>query len=1017
MEQGIKADVVGFTSPNYRMKKNQYKSSMFLPKPRNTGFGLTKDFTLQKSYKTVARYFDVKETKHDQRAFEIAFEMTKRHFLPFMEGSVVLSNEQAQEKTDMRTSAGVPFKFKGMTTKEQFYSSEMCATYCARDWDACLGRKYADTVVYDIIDKEEIRSEEKLAAGDIRSIACPPADHLHTGQRLFADMNRRITAAHLLCASAIGLSTTNGWWSQMVFKLAMHEMGFAGDESKWDASLKEILMNVARDLRICALPAEAERIRNYYTALVHTNFRMPDGTIIRKRQGNPSGSVNTSYDNTIILFFLMAYCWVVNVDDDYRHFMEIVAMVLYGDDNTFTVRRDYLGVYNLKTLAAAMADFGVKLKNPDDPPRHYSDLEFLSHKWKKVHGFWLPYMDSRKLKIGMYYSEYPGDAWMQALMIIEYLITNPFDDGFYEYCLAQLEYLYPHLIPADVQWLKNHIPTKDELFNLYTGAEGSLSTGEKPLPGRPQCKAKARVRNFKSTPHFEEKSSRRKGKRYTTGVTSSKVSDPTEPLVMSTSNEPIQLGDIPTPAVEDVKRGKKILNSPMLSNQARRWLTRAVDPFHDEMMEPAGYPDLMTIGTIVQEINLTTTVMAPPGVTGNWDCHIFNLAHFAAATGNIGDNCCVWSPSTGQVTTYGGSASYPNSGLNILSCETGGQLLPTQDSLPISTNLQTQNLTPLKYMMGRCRVVGMAFEVVNTTSELNLQGLVTAYRMPQQRQQSLFCGLSTSTAGVVSLDARIMTLFNSPPTSVSEALVLPSSKQWDAKRGAYVVCTQMGADNPITSVDTMSVFYSAGGFWNSVANPGLCGFGQFSQNISQGGSNNFTTKYYAPYNTSGVYFSGLSNPTTLQVNYKIILESIPNPRDIFATMAKPATPYSVEAIRLYGELIEHLPVGVPFDENPNGEWFSTVLGVLGEIASLGSLVNPMFGLVGQGFGLGKKVYDHISHAMDKKIKDKAPGNKIMILDRPRSEPKHKPDHKVKKDKGQHGGSKSKDKDHKAKHKK
>jgi len=223
--------------------------------------------------------------------------------------------------------------------------------------------------------------------------------------------------------------------------------------------------------------------------------------------------------------------------------------------------------------------------------------------------------------------------------------------------------------------------------------------------------------------------------------------------------------------------------------------------------------------------------------------------------------------------------------------------------------------------------------------------------------------------GTTSFESRPINVFNSPPTSASEALVLPSAKQWEAKRGAYCVCTQIGVDNPMTSIDNLPSFYSVGSFFNNVTNSSLSGFGSLQANISSASTNIFTAKYYAPYNTSGVWLTGLSNSSTLQVNYKIILESIPDPRSIYATMAKPATPYSVEALRLYGELIEHLPVGVPFDENPSGEWFSTVLGTLGSLATMGTAINPMFGLIGQGFGIGKQLYDRISQVMDKKIKE------------------------------------------------
>jgi len=256
-----------------------------------------------------------------------------------------------------------------------------------------------------------------------------------------------------------------------------------------------------------------------------------------------------------------------------------------------------------------------------------------------------------------------------------------------------------------------------------------------------------------------------------------------------------------------------------------------------------------------------------------------------------------------------------------------------------------------------------------------------------------------------------MNLFVCPPTTSSEAIILPSAKQWDARRGAYCVCTQIGVENPITSVDNISSFYSVGSFWNSPSQTTLYGFGSLLSSVTQGAANTLPQKYYAPFNTSGVWLTGLSQSTTLQVNFKLILESVPNPRDVYATMSKPATPYSVEALRLYGELIENLPAGVPFDENPSGEWFSQVLGMLGELASTAGMINPMFGLVGKGFGMGKKIFDQISHSMDKKIKDHKP-SKTIIVERPmpHSDPHKKKNLQIQKLKSElqrvQGGAKS-----------
>jgi hypothetical protein len=113
--------------------------------------------------------------------------------------------------------------------------------------------------------------------------------------------------------------------------------------------------------------------------------------------------------------------------------------------------------------------------------------------------------------------------------------------------------------------------------------------------------------------------------------------------------------------------------------------------------------------------------------------------------------------------------------------------------------------------------------------------------------------------------------------------------------------------------------------------------------------------YYAPFNTSGIYASGLSPQSTLQVNVKILLEVAPDPTSTLATLAQPSPPCDYEAVRLASNAFSALPVGVPFDENPNGEWFRSVLGTLGALSTSASGINPLFGIIGRGLSLASGV--------------------------------------------------------------
>lgn len=924
---------------------------MFLEKP-NVPYGMTKDFTIEQSLRAVSRYFDERVVNFDPSIHEKAFQFVVKQFGPYMRDSVVLGVDEAIAATAGDTSSGYPEKFRGHVLKRDFFASEDCNAKLDADWEDCLNGDYAERVIYDVLDKEEIRPIEKIQSGSIRSIACPPVTHMITGQRLFCDMNSKMYQAHLHTASCVGLSKTQGNFSRAIKKLGVHARGFAGDETAWDASLAAVLMNVACEFRVLMMPSEEVRIRNYYKALIETIFRMPNGWLLRKLRGNPSGSCNTSADNTIILYFLLAYCWLKYCSDSYEEFERSVSKLLYGDDNTFTVDEDYIRVYNLETLASAMRDYGVVLKNPHDPPIHYSKLNFLSCTWIFKRSAWLPVMEPEKLMMSMHYSEYPADPVMQALIVIEYIVTNPFADGFYDYCVRQIEVLYKHMSTDDMLWIKRHIPSMEDMYQLYTGNETSSPACKRHDYIRGPKRVFRRERNFQNVPLF-------------------KIVEVFNHSMSESSNTPIH-GVSGGYTQRQVSIGQQVLNSAVLTDDARRWLVRAVDPFYDHQLKPAGFPDMGTVASVVQEINLSTTISAPSTVTAgsNWDCHIFNMAHFAVGSTNSVVTTVVpafWNPMTGELSGYsGGGMATTSGGLSILSGPTQSALLPGgTPTAPLNVGAESSvvlNPAAQGLVSSKCRVVGMAFEVVNTTADISLQGLVTVYRMPQCNQVAMVdvFPAALGAGGNVAMPARMVAL---PPLNAAQALTLPGSKQWDAKDGSYCVCTLMGEENPIQGFDNMPVMYVDEGFWPGSNAPATAVLHDVSS-ISATSTYNYHPKYYAPYNTSGAYYTGLSYATTLQVNMKILLESIPGPRDAFATLAQPGPEYSPEAIKLYGQIVDRMPVGVPFTENPSGEWFSDVLGTVGDLAMTASGINPIFGLVGRGFGIGKMLYDAISKSQE-----------------------------------------------------
>jgi hypothetical protein len=192
-----------------------------------------------------------------------------------------------------------------------------------------------------------------------------------------------------------------------------------------------------------------------------------------------------------------------------------------------------------------------------------------------------------------------------------------------------------------------------------------------------------------------------------------------------------------------------------------------------------------------------------------------------------------------------------------------------------------------------------------------------------------------------------------PPGSVDKALVLPSSKQWDAKRGAYCVFTLATSDVPLLSFDSRTRLYLANNNPTSTQIPAL------AQAINPSSSSGNMGAYLSYFNTSGVYFTGLSPQTTLQVNVKYIVEAVPGQNNQLVTLAQPSPPYDPDALELYAHMVRHLPPGVPQDENPAGEWWKNVLATVGDLATSASAIHPLFGAAGTVLRGIPQVISHI----------------------------------------------------------
>jgi len=374
-----------------------------------------------------------------------------------------------------------------------------------------------------------------------------------------------------------------------------------------------------------------------------------------------------------------------------------------------------------------------------------------------------------------------------------------------------------------------------------------------------------------------------------------------------------------------ITRGEKILqrfvNEGKISDCGKDWMLSALDPFHDHQLKNLkGWPDVQTGASVVRLIKQSMSVTAPAGTVGNWDCHIVQWPWLTASNTFTGAGNYASMNRLGQNIMLPTALPVPNAAVGGLQA----YFVPAGANLDIRQPLGgTQGIGILEvdpsFTKGVTRLIGMGFEVHNTTSQLNVQGSVIGYRQMSNENQLLqwveenattFCGFSGP-------------LVRYPPVNSASALLLAGSRQWEAKDGIYSVAAFHSTENPATLIAPIAPVITA------VAVDDLEGtFAVSNVNAPFPGpadANGYAAMpSFRVHNVhqSGAIFSGLSPQTTLTINWNVYLETFPATDDLeILPLATPSAEFDPEVLDLYSRVSTDLPVAVPVSENGLGDWF------------------------------------------------------------------------------------------------
>jgi len=354
-----------------------------------------------------------------------------------------------------------------------------------------------------------------------------------------------------------------------------------------------------------------------------------------------------------------------------------------------------------------------------------------------------------------------------------------------------------------------------------------------------------------------------------------------------------------------------LVSERVLSENGKNWLIQVTDPFHDTPVTLTGMPDVNIGSSVVQEIKKTISFGAVTGTVGagNWDVNIvmwpvFNNAP-TPSTQVYPINWTGGGYNPGLMTTTAGSSLQPYriGGITANQAPPGGT---TFGSAVGGSDGGTNFVAPdPAYLQGPCRVIGMGFEVVNSTAELYKQGSVTVWRQPLPAPSHTKTTMALTTATTLDeplpVHKRVRKIKESkekseeppfepkkkkktaegnpgdpgnalptalgfinvvnavqPPGTLADAMLLDGSQTWDAKDGVYCVGVMNANDNPAKVMEptayaswTTEITKNAQG--TAMVSPQLFVASATTSVITPG-----DVQHIAPYHLTGAYFTGLS---------------------------------------------------------------------------------------------------------------------------------------------------------------
>jgi len=374
-----------------------------------------------------------------------------------------------------------------------------------------------------------------------------------------------------------------------------------------------------------------------------------------------------------------------------------------------------------------------------------------------------------------------------------------------------------------------------------------------------------------------------------------------------------------------------------LSDESKDWLTAILDPYHDSAYDAVGLPDERTAPSVVQIHNQTLSLSAPTSAgNGNWDAAV-SYTGFNTVISSVRTSGLVNMAST-PFHTYDHTSLSTAAPFGALSAWAGASGSTRKWGAPLTVG-DTYAALGSCNPGDRCRLVGVGFEIHNTTADVYKQGTLTVAQLADVATDNSNI-LYHDTAASTNIDDFFLQCDRSPimAATVAPLLATPGSQVWPAEKGLYAIprMVQVPRETAVISLNTSGrgpLVYSTDGTASSL------------EPYDIGGSGNYVYPRISNAQVSGftpieAWLTGLSPQTTLTITFRTVVEYFPALTSSLLPMAEPSPRFDPQALALYSEVIRGAPYAVPVGQNPGGEYFKKIMAYVSE--ALG-LLSPMSG--------------------------------------------------------------------------